>query len=79
FLDREFIEAHTIGLEALKADIANTEWASILKRSGLTLEALDSAVDVYLNSRNVILCYVMGIIRGWLVPGLWTKLKIASA
>ncbi|MGO7206438.1 molybdopterin-dependent oxidoreductase, partial [Rhizobium ruizarguesonis] len=61
FLDREFIEAHTIGLEALKADIAKTEWASILKRSGLTLEALDSAVDVYLNARNVILCYGMGI------------------
>ncbi|MGO7374336.1 hypothetical protein ACCT04_37405, partial [Rhizobium ruizarguesonis] len=32
-----------------------------LKRSGLTLESLDSAVDVYLNSRKVILCYGMGI------------------
>lgn len=27
----------------------------------MTLEALDSAVDVYLNARNVILCYGMGI------------------
>ncbi|EJT05385.1 FdhF/YdeP family oxidoreductase [Rhizobium sp. CCGE 510] len=61
FLDREFIEAHTIGLEALKADVAQTEWASILRKSGLTFEALDSAVDVYLNARNVILCYGMGI------------------
>ncbi|MBX5167814.1 MULTISPECIES: FdhF/YdeP family oxidoreductase [unclassified Rhizobium] len=61
FLDREFIKAHTIGLEALKADVAQTEWASILRKSGLTFEALDSAVEVYLNARNVILCYGMGI------------------
>lgn len=61
FLDREFIEGHTIGLEALKADVVQTEWASILRKSGLTFEALDSAVDVYLNARNVILCYGMGI------------------
>ena len=61
FLDRDFVEANTIGLEALKADVAKTEWADILRRSGLTFEALDSAVDVYLNARNVILCYGMGI------------------
>ncbi|CAH0342927.1 FdhF/YdeP family oxidoreductase [Rhizobium sp. CECT 9324] len=60
-LDRDFIEAHTIGLDALKADIERTDWHQILEKSGLALEALDSAVDVYLKAKNVILCYGMGI------------------
>ena len=60
-LDRDFIATHTIGLEALKADVARTEWPEIFEKSGLTLEALDSAVDVYLKAKNVILCYGMGI------------------
>ncbi|MFP3546935.1 FdhF/YdeP family oxidoreductase [Rhizobium sp. SIMBA_035] len=60
-LDREFIAAHTIGLDALKADVERTDWTEIVEKSGLSLEALDSAVDVYLNAKNVILCYGMGI------------------
>ncbi|QWW71841.1 FdhF/YdeP family oxidoreductase [Rhizobium sp. WYJ-E13] len=60
-LDRAFIAEHTAGIEDLKADLANTSWSDILSVSGLTMEALASAVDVYLNARNVILCYGMGI------------------
>ncbi|OCJ42085.1 FdhF/YdeP family oxidoreductase [Agrobacterium tumefaciens] len=60
-IDRDFIAAHTIGLEALQADIDQTQWPEIIEKSGLSLEALDSAVDVYLNAKNVILCYGMGI------------------
>ncbi len=60
-LDREFIEAHTIGLDELKTDIERTEWSDIVEKSGLSFEALDSAVDVYLKAKNVILCYGMGI------------------
>ncbi|WP_275785429.1 FdhF/YdeP family oxidoreductase [Pararhizobium gei] len=60
-LDRDFIESHTVGLEALKADIEQTEWPDIIEKSGLSMAALDSAVDVYLKARNVILCYGMGI------------------
>ena len=60
-LDRAFITEHTVGIDALKEDLANAGWADILSVSGLTMEALNSAVDVYLNARNVILCYGMGI------------------
>ena len=60
-LDCEFIETHTIGLDELKADIERTEWPEIVEKSGLSFEALDSAVDVYLKAKNVILCYGMGI------------------
>lgn len=60
-LDRAFIAEHTVGIEDLKADLVRASWADILSVSGLTMEALNSAVDVYLNARNVILCYGMGI------------------
>lgn len=60
-LDRAFIAEHTAGIDALREDLAKASWADILSVSGLTMEALNSAVDVYLNARNVILCYGMGI------------------
>lgn len=61
FLDRDFIAIHTQGIDELRADIMTTTWEDILTRCGLTLEALDSAVDVYLKAKSVILCYGMGI------------------
>ncbi|MBB3443567.1 FdhF/YdeP family oxidoreductase [Rhizobium sp. BK379] len=60
-LDRDFIAEHTAGIDALREDLDKASWADILSVSGLTMEALNSAVDVYLNARNVILCYGMGI------------------
>jgi molybdopterin-dependent oxidoreductase alpha subunit len=60
-LDRNFLEVHTLGLDALKADVEQTEWDVIIENSGLTFEALESAVDIYLKAKRVILCYGMGI------------------
>ncbi|MFK0331990.1 FdhF/YdeP family oxidoreductase [Rhizobium sp. NPDC090275] len=60
-LDRAFIAEHTTGLEALREDIDNTSWDSIVTVSGLTKEALKSAADVYVKAKSVILCYGMGI------------------
>ncbi|WP_018896708.1 FdhF/YdeP family oxidoreductase [Rhizobium sp. 2MFCol3.1] len=60
-LDRAFIAEHTTGLEALREDIDNTSWDSIVTVSGLTREALKSAADVYVKAKSVILCYGMGI------------------
>jgi molybdopterin-dependent oxidoreductase alpha subunit len=60
-LDRDFIAAHTVGLDPLRADIGRTQWSEIIEKSGLSMAGLDSAVDVYLKAKNVILCYGMGI------------------
>ncbi len=60
-LDRDFIETHTLGFDELKADVEATAWDDIHFHSGLTFEAIDSAADVYLKAKNVILCYGMGI------------------
>jgi molybdopterin-dependent oxidoreductase alpha subunit len=60
-LDREFIAEHTTGIDALKADVEATSWDAILTVSGLTRAAIESAADVYLNAKNVIVCYGMGL------------------
>lgn len=60
-LDRAFVAEHTIGLEALREDIDNTSWDSIITVSGLTREALKSAAEVYVKAKSVIVCYGMGI------------------
>jgi molybdopterin-dependent oxidoreductase alpha subunit len=60
-LDRAFIAEHTIGLDALRADIYATSWASIIIASGLTEAALRSAAEVYIKAEKVIACYGMGI------------------
>ena len=60
-LDREFIAEHTIGFEEFRRDVEATAWESIFEVSGLSLDAFSSAADVYINAKNVIVCYGMGI------------------
>ncbi len=60
-LDRKFIAEHTAGLDELRRDMETTSWETILTVSGLTREAIESAVDVYLKAKNVIACYGMGL------------------
>jgi molybdopterin-dependent oxidoreductase alpha subunit len=60
-LDRDFIAEHTSGFEALKADILAGDWDRIVKRSGLTREAIESIARTYWTAENVIICYGMGI------------------
>ncbi|MHA6769975.1 FdhF/YdeP family oxidoreductase [Sphingobium ummariense] len=60
-LDRPFIAEHTTGIEALRADIEGTSWEEIVRRSGLTRDAIESMARVYGQADRVILCYGMGI------------------
>lgn len=60
-LDREFIAAHTNGLEALKADIVATDWAQIYRKAGLDRASLEQTTNAYLKAQNVVACYGMGI------------------
>ncbi|CAN5857234.1 FdhF/YdeP family oxidoreductase [soil metagenome] len=60
-LDRAFIVEHTIGFEALRADIEATGWDAIVARSGLTRAAIESMAEVYWTAGRVIVCYGMGL------------------
>jgi len=61
FLDRAFIADHTVGFEALKADIDATSWDEIVRRSGLTQQAIESMARIYWEAERVIVCYGMGL------------------
>ena len=60
-LDRAFIAEHTVGFETLKADIDKADWGEIVRRSGLSREAIESIAQVYWHSQRVIICYGMGV------------------
>ena len=60
-LDRAFIQEHTQGFEALKADLDATSWFDIERVSGLTRTAIESAADIYVAAERVIIAYGMGM------------------
>lgn len=60
-LDRAFIAEHTVGFEAVQADIEATDWAVIERRSGLSREAIESMARTYWQAERVIVCYGMGL------------------
>jgi molybdopterin-dependent oxidoreductase alpha subunit len=60
-LDTDFIQGHTIGFEALAADLRRTSWAAIERQSGLDRSDLRVAAEVYCRAENAILVYGMGI------------------
>jgi molybdopterin-dependent oxidoreductase alpha subunit len=60
-LDRAFIAEHTIGIEALLADIEATSWDAIVAASGLPRADIEAVGTVYARAKNVIINYGMGI------------------
>ncbi len=60
-LDRAFIAEHTVGFEALKADLEATGWPDIERVSGLTRDAIEAAGDAYVVAERVIIAYGMGM------------------
>jgi molybdopterin-dependent oxidoreductase alpha subunit len=60
-LDRQFIEAHTAGIDALLADINATSWDAIEDASGLSRAAIEKVANIYAKAERVIINYGMGI------------------
>jgi len=60
-IDSAFIEEHTQGFDALKADLDATNWDHILKVSGMEREEIQHIARLYANAERTIICYGMGI------------------
>ena len=60
-LDADFIAGHTIGLEAFEAKVRNTGWDEIERESGLARADIEAAGEIYVNAKNVIAVYGMGL------------------
>jgi molybdopterin-dependent oxidoreductase alpha subunit len=60
-LDPDFINQHTLGLERLTEDLSATKWESIERQSGLKREDLTNVAKIYIESKNTVLVYGMGL------------------
>jgi molybdopterin-dependent oxidoreductase alpha subunit len=60
-LDWDFIRGHTVGIDALAADLRATSWDDIERKSGLTREAIEETADAYMKAERAIVVYGMGI------------------
>ena len=60
-LDRAFIDRHTTGFDALKADILAQDWALIVGESGLSRAALEEIAALYMQSNATMATWCMGI------------------
>ncbi len=60
-LDLAFIERHTLGLDALTADIRATAWEDILRVSGVTRAQIEKIAHIYMQAKSAIFCYGMGL------------------
>ncbi|MET0281931.1 MAG: FdhF/YdeP family oxidoreductase [Steroidobacteraceae bacterium] len=60
-LDRAFIAEHCAGFEQVAAQLRAQDWNEIIEESGLSLEQIHAAADVYCGAKSVIFCWGMGI------------------
>lgn len=60
-LDHDFINAHTSGLEALRAHLATISWKTIEQASGLSHAELQKAARLAIRSQKTICCWAMGL------------------
>ncbi|MEO6327069.1 MAG: FdhF/YdeP family oxidoreductase [Thermoanaerobaculia bacterium] len=61
WIDSPFVSEHTDGLEALKARVAELDWAVLEADSGLTREGMQEFAELIHASRNAVLVWSMGI------------------
>lgn len=60
-LDREFLDAHTQGFEALRESLAAARWEELEAGSGVSRQVMEDIAQVYASSNAVIACWAMGL------------------
>lgn len=59
--DHQFIDEHTSGLDDYLSVVDATSWEHIVEQSGLCLDDLELAAQMYRRAERVIMCWAMGI------------------
>lgn len=60
-VDQEFIKTHTRGFDAFRETIDKVTWDSIVEQSGLSESQIRQAADVFINAKEAITCWAMGL------------------
>jgi len=59
--DHELIDTYTAGAEALLTDLDTYTEEELLKLSGVSMESVDTAVDLLAKNEKIIVCWAMGL------------------
>ncbi|MCP5403785.1 MAG: FdhF/YdeP family oxidoreductase [Novosphingobium sp.] len=60
-IDRNFVNRHTVGIEAVREDAFAQDWADICRVSGLDEEQIRRCAEIYIRSNATMICYGMGL------------------
>ena len=60
-VDRPFVEAHTLGFEALRADLEAEPWERIVAEGGIARDVLHEVAGWAAGTRKIIVCWAMGL------------------
>ncbi len=60
-LDRDFLRAHTVGVDAVRDDAMAQSWEDLVRVSGVTEEQIRRCAEIYVRSPSTIICYGMGV------------------
>jgi molybdopterin-dependent oxidoreductase alpha subunit len=60
-LAHDFIAQHTVGFDALRADLEAESWPAIVQNSGVSRELIRNAAEVAMASKRMICSWAMGI------------------
>lgn len=60
-LDHAFIDQHTMGIEAVRADALAQDWDGIVAHSGVSKAQIERLTEIYVRSKATMLCYGMGL------------------
>lgn len=60
-LDEAFIAEHTIGFEALRADLAAASWESLVEQSGIALDDIRELAELYAAAPAAMATWCMGL------------------
>ncbi|USX12621.1 FdhF/YdeP family oxidoreductase [Oxalobacteraceae bacterium OTU3CAMAD1] len=60
-LDRDFIAEHTSGFEAFAQDLRAQDWDELVAESGVPRAQIEELSEVYINGKNVICTWGMGL------------------
>ena len=60
-IDHDFIREHTVGLDAIRAEVVAQTWTDIAAASGLEEAQIRRCAEIYIRSRATMICYGMGL------------------
>src|SRR5262245_20181287 len=60
-LDREFIDAHTLGFDAWRKALGERSFEELERAAGVARAELQALADLYASSESVIACWAMGL------------------